>query len=315
MPREHAGLVWKDRWTRYRENVRPADVFMLLWQSIFLCFEAETMHQWRFGEAMVWFIGIIIALCLVAPALQARVGARWADTARLVAACLSSVASYEQANMVLQHYGFVDQTPLVAALDLQIFGGHASVAAQAFAVPWFVELLQITYMVHIVPIFVVGSSLILRGRHVEYSALLFQLLCAVFLVAAGYALIPVQSPCYVEGAAYARELGLVYAEPLQGLWWTDDLRARLLAATDLRHDCMPSGHTTITLLPAVWAWRRWRRLATPLTVFTGLTMLATLVLRYHWLIDLVAAWALVLALQPVLGMVERGVRSQENAKA
>ena len=63
----------------------------------------------------------------------------------------------------------------------------------------------------------------------------------------------------------------------------------LYEAEGLRQDCMPSGHTMMTLLTIWLAWRHDRRQLAWLLPVGSFLMLATIVLRYHWFVDLVVA--------------------------
>jgi membrane-associated phospholipid phosphatase len=54
------------------------------------------------------------------------------------------------------------------------------------------------------------------------------------------------------------------------------------------YDCFPSGHTEMTII-AWWTTRRIStRLSTVYLVYTVLILLATVYLRYHYTVDLVA---------------------------
>ena len=57
----------------------------------------------------------------------------------------------------------------------------------------------------------------------------------------------------------------------------------------LRQDCMPSGHTMITVLTVYLAWRHSKRHLLWLCPIAFFLILGTLVLRYHWFVDLLVA--------------------------
>jgi membrane-associated phospholipid phosphatase len=69
------------------------------------------------------------------------------------------------------------------------------------------------------------------------------------------------------------------------LWLTPTLRTWIDAGEANPWDCFPSGHTmlTITSLIILWRWnRRWFRW---LLLPSLLLIVSTVVLRYHWSID------------------------------
>ena len=84
-----------------------------------------------------------------------------------------------------------------------------------------------------------------------------------------------------------------YAHPLEGLWATTFIR-ETIAANQVVPDCFPSGHTALSWITALVALRcapRYGRWALGAAV---LITLATVGLRYHYAVDLVAAIPLVL---------------------
>lgn len=174
----------------------------------------------------------------------------------------------------------------LALWDLRLFGAHPSVVLGHFAGPAITELLMVCYYSYFVGPF--GLALLLwfgkSPRHAwdEYSLALAIFFSANFLL---YAAVPAIGPRYY--------LAGIFEEPLQGLWLTPYLDG-LLRRTSFARDCFPSGHTGVTLIMLIFAWRYQRRFFwVMLPIGTGL-ILGTLVGRFHYGIDLLAAVPLVI---------------------
>src|SRR5690606_13988283 len=73
--------------------------------------------------------------------------------------------------------------------------------------------------------------------------------------------------------------GLALAESVHGLLDTLEFN---------RFDCMPSGHTMLTLVTLALAWRYTPGLALVLTPLGVLLIAATVALRYHYVADVLA---------------------------
>ncbi|HEX6810242.1 MAG TPA: phosphatase PAP2 family protein [Planctomycetota bacterium] len=162
--------------------------------------------------------------------------------------------------------------------DRAVFGSDLAVLADRWLGPLCVDVLQIVYTsFYFIPIAAVISALRGRGWAAFDRALL--IVVAGFLASyLGYVLVPTLSPALVLAHA---------AEP-QGLSVTPFLRHVIDAGEANPHNCFPSGHTMLTIVSLIVAWRwnrRWCWVLLPLV----LTLIAsTVLLRYHWATDVVA---------------------------
>ncbi len=127
-----------------------------------------------------------------------------------------------------------------------------------------------------------GIYLCLRRRLQHFEEAIGAATLGFYTSYLGYFFVPAIGPRYwVEHDA-----------PLQGLWFTDRLRASLDSLELCMRDCFPSGHVEVTLIVLFFAWKYGR----PLFWFLlpiGLTMVfATVYLRYHYVVDVLAGAAL-----------------------
>jgi membrane-associated phospholipid phosphatase len=144
--------------------------------------------------------------------------------------------------------------------------------------PWFVEVMQLDYAAFYA--ICIGSALLAGWRS---GAAAFDratlLLVFGFLVSyLGYLVVPTLGPKVV----------LVYERGLEGLWFTAPVRQAIDAGEANPWDCFPSGHTMMTATALLITFR-WHRAAFWWLLLPGLLLvLSTMLLRYHWVADVVA---------------------------
>ncbi len=160
------------------------------------------------------------------------------------------------------------------ALDRALFGIDVGTLADHLA-PWFVEVLQICYasFYGICALAALGAGLGSGKAAFDRAVLLF---AAGFLVSyLGYLLVPTLGPKVV----------LAFPHDVQGLWFTQTLRTAIDAGEANPWDCFPSGHTMMTVTSLIVLWRWNRRWFCWLLLPSVLLIASTMLLRYHWTID------------------------------
>ena len=169
--------------------------------------------------------------------------------------------------------------PGLAALDLWLFGGHASVWLERWASRGTVEFFAFFYQLYMV----LGAGFILgeiffdrdRERQARFGLGILLVLGAHVL----YLLVPARGPLV--------HLLSLYQGPLPGG------PLHRLVVHSQEHggplfDAFPSLHTAVTVFLLLHVWRsfpawRWPLAATPVCI-----LISTVFLRYHYLIDLLA---------------------------
>ncbi|GAB4145311.1 MAG: hypothetical protein Fur0037_13220 [Planctomycetota bacterium] len=166
-----------------------------------------------------------------------------------------------------------------AWLDARILGDRAAFAH----LPWpLVDLLQITYAsFYAIPI----AAAVLAGRKSGARAFDRSMVILTFGFLAsylGYLLVPTLGPA----------VALPGLEGPRGSWLAARLHEWIDAAEANRWDCFPSGHTMMSLM-SLHVVRRWARAFTvPFAVVVGILIASTILLRYHWVADVLAGAAL-----------------------
>lgn len=163
------------------------------------------------------------------------------------------------------------------AFDRALFGSDAGVAA-AHLPAWLIEVLQVCYAGFYCLCIASAVGAGFGGGKPAFDRASLRLVGSFLCSYLGYLLVPTLAPKVV----------LAFEHEIAGVWATPALRTAIDAGEANLWDCFPSGHTMLTLtsLLSLWRWnRRWFRW---LVVPGALLIASTVLLRYHWTLDVVA---------------------------
>jgi membrane-associated phospholipid phosphatase len=207
------------------------------------------------------------------------------------------------------HSGHVFDEWLIAA-DRWMFGVDPTVWCARLSHPIVTEILEVAYATFYILPLMVAMELYVGGREWRFRQWAFVCGCGFFAAFAGYLVMPAVGPRFTLHTIEAT------GRELPGLWLTPALRAFIdaggmvplgaTAADAIRlapRDAFPSGHTLVTLLTIAWAWRYHLRVRWVVTVAGALLIVATVYLRYHYVVDVLAGAVLAvlcLAVAPAL---------------
>ena len=171
----------------------------------------------------------------------------------------------------------------LAHLDYRIWGANPTVWLERLASPLLTEYLQIIYTLFVPVVLLIAFLLWRQRRYADFRYYAF-LIAVGFLVSyAGYALVPARGPRF-----FLRSL---QTTDLRGLWVTRALQATLDHLESRAWDCFPSGHTELTMLAWWGSSRISKRLFWTYFAYTLSIISATVYLRYHYTIDILAGAA------------------------
>jgi membrane-associated phospholipid phosphatase len=178
----------------------------------------------------------------------------------------------------------------LAAWDRAIFGTDPLLWFEGHRLHWLTEILLCCYLTfYFLPVWV---ALDVRRRDERLFALLtFEYVGCFLLSYLGYMLVPAIGPRFF----------LHGVEPLQGVLGFDVLLHGMNVLEGAARDCFPSGHVAVTVLVLVHTFRHARHLLVVLLPVGSGLLLATLYLRFHYVVDDVGGVllaALVLAVFP-----------------
>lgn len=184
---------------------------------------------------------------------------------------------------------------VLAALDGRWFGHLASRWRGAFGRPAaFTDLIYAAYgSFYLLPL-IVGVLSRLRLDPQRFERVVFTILLGFYLSFLGYFLWPAEGPRVPQALAAAQLGGGAISEAI---------RAFLRGAETTTLDAFPSGHTALSLVPAILATRPFPRLAPLLWAWALAIVFATVYISAHYVVDVAAGIllaGLTLALAPFL---------------
>lgn len=182
---------------------------------------------------------------------------------------------------------------ILAQWDYAIFGVNPTEFLHQFSFPLLTEWLQISYLMYIFMPLMQGIELHYKKRDDRFKEFAAILLFGYYISYLLYFIMPAIGPRFLIHDYYSIN------KELPGLFFTDYIRYFIdshatifpdtaITAETINRDCMPSGHTLITLLNMTMAFRyksyfRWFFLI----VGTSL-IFSTVYLRYHYVVDVFA---------------------------
>ncbi len=214
-------------------------------------------------------------------------GDRWAK-ARLVLSYAFTACFYESVGWICPAVSARTYDGLLVSLDRRLFGETPAVFAAAhLSAPWLVELMSAAYLSYQI---VLQSSLLgaLFGP-IERARRLYGPVFTTFAVGfAGYVLLPAVGPDAANPGLFSPLVG----GPVTAL------NAWVVSFGSPRFDVFPSLHVAITLVlvdetrpPLRWV----------LAVLASLVVASTIVLHYHYAVDLIGGTLLFAAVRVAFG--------------
>lgn len=215
------------------------------------------------------------------------------------AAFLLVIFTYKQIYFMIRpiHQGR-DYDPILIALDRRLFGLNPTEWLEHFSTPVLTEVLQIAYSLFYAIFLAVGLELY-RKDHARFDRFSFTIVYGFLLSYLGYFFLPAVGPRFT-----LYDFSRINIE-LPGLLLTPWLRwfvniwesipgdaSNIVALARAQRDVFPSGHTMMTLVAIVLAYRYRLRLRAYVLILGLLLIAATVYLRYHYAVDLLAGTAL-----------------------
>jgi membrane-associated phospholipid phosphatase len=191
-----------------------------------------------------------------------------------VAACYKAMALFIPA---IRH-GSADQA--LADLDFRIWHAHPTVWLERIQTPAGTEFLQIIYTLFVPMVLLPAVVLWRRRLYREFQYFAFLIALGYLVSYVGYLIVPARGPRFL--------LAPLQHVPLQGVWLFHSLQGALDRLESAHYDCFPSGHTELTIL-AWWSTRQFgNRWFWPSFAYTLSIIFATVYLRYHYTVDVLA---------------------------
>ena len=193
---------------------------------------------------------------------------------------LPYVAScYKEMAILIRAIRRTDADQFLADLDYRIWHAQPSIWLEHIYSPLLTEYLQIVYTLFI-PAVLLVAALVWYKHRTEFQYYAFLIALGFLVSYIGYLLVPARGPRFL--------LKHLEQIPLRGMWFFHAMQSGLDTLESAHYDCFPSGHTELTIL-ACWGSRLIsKRLFLVYFAYTLSIIFATVYLRYHYTVDLLA---------------------------
>ena len=170
----------------------------------------------------------------------------------------------------------------LARIDAIILGGHQpSFLLEAWINPWLTDFFNAVYFSHVLLLPSVALYFYVKKKKLIFRRLMMGYLTLMLMGITSYLLVPANGPI--------THFATQYTTDLRGHMLSHSVDYVILAGR-VGFDCFPSLHVGIPLLLSFYI-RDYRRKLFPLMLLYVATMcLATIYLRYHYLIDVLVAF-------------------------
>jgi membrane-associated phospholipid phosphatase len=160
-----------------------------------------------------------------------------------------------------------------------------------FAHPVLTEIFQVAYFSYYILFIILGVELYRRHAIRDFDMAAFLIVYGFYLSYLGYFVLPGVGPRFTLHDFSALE------RDLPGLWVTNTLRSIIDAGESIpashinainvvQRDVFPSGHTQLTIIVMALGFRFKTNARWLLLVLGSLLIVATIYLRYHYVVDL-----------------------------
>jgi membrane-associated phospholipid phosphatase len=273
-------------------HLRPFDalnIIYLIFLSVLVLFFSAKIQVWMMLIASN-LLGAMIIYFISLPPLPSQ--GRFIRIIRDWYSAPLIFLAFKEVYIIIQGLARNDFDYLLIDLDRKLFGCDPTIWLARFTTPFLTEILQLAYASYFIIMLTVGVELYLRKEDDPYIRYTFTLMLGFFTSYLGYLLVPAVGPRFTlhDFSHLDRELpGLFFAVPIRSFINgaesipVNGAGAWLLA----QRDAFPSGHTAMTLIALFFATKY--RIASRWYLYVAGTLLiiATVYLRYHYVIDLI----------------------------
>jgi membrane-associated phospholipid phosphatase len=187
---------------------------------------------------------------------------------------------YKEMALLIPAVRRTDADRWLADVDLRFWGTNPTVWLERIASPALTEGLQLAYTLFVPAVLLVAFFLWRKRLSGEFQYYAFLIALGFLVSYIGYLAVPARGPRFL--------LNHLQHMPLRGLWLFQAMQASLDKLESAHYDCFPSGHTELTLL-ACWGSRMVsKRVLRIYFAYTPFLIFATVYLRYHYTVDVLA---------------------------
>lgn len=200
---------------------------------------------------------------------------------------------YMEVDVMIKPIHSMDYDHLLIAADHWLFGTNPTQWIFQFAHPVLTEVLQIAYFSYYFLFIVLGIETYREYSPRELDRVGFLLVYGFFLSYLGYFALPAVGPRFTlhDFGSLSQDLpGLLFTEPLRNFVNAGGgiPPGAMNPVEHVHRDVFPSGHTQLSLVCVYLAYEYKIRARHIMAVMVTLLIIATVYLRYHYVVDLLA---------------------------
>lgn len=272
-------------------NLNTTDLTVIVF-SVFL----SVINIIFIGRIEYWYLNLTMNIIVITTAFylsfKSKKGGIWKQVHYWYLIPLIFIFFKELYFMVDPIRGIIYDDVLIK-IDRFIFGADPTVELYKIANPILTELLQIVYGTFFFLPVILAADMILQGKWKELDYGAFIIVYGFTLSYIGYLLVPAIGPRFTLHVFETNNI------EMPGLFLTDFLRevvntgesipsGTINPAEIVQRDVFPSGHTQMTLLVMILSVKFGSRLKYFFLINGTLLIFATVYLRYHYVVDLIA---------------------------
>jgi len=169
----------------------------------------------------------------------------------------------------------------LAKIDAFLIGNQPSILLQAYITPWTTDFFSLIYFSYVLSLPVVALGFYLTRNESAFRRVMMGYLTLMLMGLASYLMVPAIGPEAQFADQYTRDLmGRDFSRSVE----------YIISVGRVGHDCFPSLHVGIPFLLAIYLRNYCKKLFIPCLVYVALMAAATIYLRYHYLIDVLASF-------------------------
>ncbi len=247
----------------------------------FLVFNGKYLSLFHDAEKISLLIALGMILIFDAkPKLQ--IGSRFWAVLRDFAPLFFVLVVYSNISILIDKINPKDMDNILSKLEKTIFGMHYSVYLQRFLFEPLISFATISYATYYFFPPVLALMLYVKGKYEPFRRLSAAVLLSFFIGYVGYILVPAVGPRYIIADQYSTKI--------KGGGLSKTIRQKLDDWEYTKRDCFPSLHNAVILLCLLFAFKYERKFAWFFLPFALGLFFATVYLRYHYMIDVLAGW-------------------------
>lgn len=191
---------------------------------------------------------------------------------------------YENLHDIIPALNLADKDYLLLKIDLLLFGSlHPSVLLQSIVTPALTSIMNFAYFTLFLYIPLLGGIFYFSNKEYAWNHLLFSITLTAFLGFIGYLIVPGVGPQFYIKDQYSINLD---GDKINNLAFS------LHESLRVSRDIFPSLHTAFSAVSLFIAYRYARRISFLFMPFIFALWFSTIYLRYHYLVDVIAGFAL-----------------------